>query len=72
MVPNVSSDLTRPELLRQAREHLAHDDSLSEWSDDALANYIIEYAPAEVPLELRLRVRDLDVLDALRALRDRE
>lgn len=66
------SGLTRSELLEQARALLRRDAVTARLSDDALAAYVVEYAPEDVPRELRLRIRDLDVLDALKALRDSE
>jgi hypothetical protein len=68
----LTSGSTRRELLGQVRELLKHDPSLADASDDALANYVIEFAPPEVPTDLRVRLRDLDVLTALKALRDEE
>lgn len=68
----LTSGSTRRELLGQVRELLKHDPAISDYSDDALANYVIEFAPAEVPVDLRVRLRDLDVLTALKALRDEE
>ena len=71
-VADVSSGLSRSELLRQARDLLTQDRFFDGLSDDTLANYIVEYAPGEVPAELLLRLRDLDVIDALRALPEHE
>jgi hypothetical protein len=69
---DVSSGLGRSEILKQARDLLAQDRFFDGLSDDTLANYIVEYAPGEIPVELRLRLRDLDVIEALRALPEHE
>jgi hypothetical protein len=69
---DVSSGLGRSEILKQARDLLAQDRFFDGLSDDTLANYIVEYAPGEIPAELRLRLRDLDVIEALRALPEHE
>jgi len=71
-VTKLTSGSTRRELLGQVRELLSHDPAISDYSDDALANYVIEFAPAEVPVGLRVHLRDIDVLTALKALRDQE
>ena len=64
---NVSSGLTRRELLEQARALMKDDAFVGGLNDDALANYLVEYAPEAVPRDLRLRLRDLDVFEALKA-----
>ncbi len=62
----------RETLLERARELLAGDGFFDGLGDDTLASHIIEYAPDAIPLELRLRLRDLDVIEALSRLREPE
>lgn len=69
---DVSSGLSRSELLKQARDHLSQDRFFDGLSDDTLASYIVEYAPGEIPAELRLRPQGLDHIEALRALPEHE
>ncbi len=59
-------------LLDRARELLAGDSFFDGLGDDTIASHIIEYAPEAIPRELRLRLRDLCVIEALSPLRETE
>jgi len=59
-------------LLERVRELLAGDGFFDGLSDDTVASHIIEYAPEAIPRELRLRLRDLYVIEALSPLREPE
>jgi hypothetical protein len=59
----------RKALLDEARSILAEHSAGAARTDSQLEHYLLEDIPAEVPLELRLRFRDLEVAEAFRALR---
>jgi hypothetical protein len=59
----------RNELLNEARGLLANQPDTLELTDSQLEQHLLHDTPAVVPLELRLRLRDLEVAEAFRALR---